>query len=794
MEGSSDHPPQKKITRRLFLTGLAGAAAAGIASRFRPHDDDNGRRNTLPTSNPSPTESSQSSAKFEGNPFQTATEIPTEVPTQTPTNEPSMTPQPTKTPTEEPTRTPELTPTEHPTQTPTHTATREPSSTATQTPSQTPTETRTEIPTETPTQTPTQEPSITPQPTEEPTQEIDDKEIDKDTVDWLTKIYKDKLMEIPSFSDIDEDGMPTTDNSKNLYTENDVREFFKELTRIATHLNKDNINLANQLAACINFESGFSTYISNQAGTSDAVGLIQFCFPENIDTTREELQNMTPLEQLTYVEKYFNQACDSSKLWDVSDVYMAILAPGEVGSTPDHIIYIQGDGNYEANASVLDPERKGYITKEMATVKVITEATPPKGNEKLEYLHDPRVKDTEIENSEIDKHLMEKLVKANNDLIANPPQWVKDNTNNQWGNGWCLYGVRLSVEQVFPTFNELGKDQYASQATDSLRSSDRFTELKLDLPPTVTDENMPSFIEKIKDCPEGTIIVYNPGVDNFDMANNIHAGHIAILKYDENGNPINGSDHDSKVADDLTHLRNGISGIFVIKKDDLEQASTAIAESTSNMQPTEDKLGFIAPEEFNDIQSIKDALGTKFSITIDTATFGVDYDLDHYRFLWEKLWATSQTKFPELIKNLTIRAIPGANSQQMDPNTIQLGVTPAELDFKALFTHESGHIIYNRHLDQLQPQIQKVYETEAGISPYGDEGYSAYISTGDTARAFHEDMADTIMYKLNPKYNKLSKDLTTPYDNPLYSGKNDRPLHEELADEILLTDYLLKKN
>lgn len=401
-------------------------------------------------------------------------------------------------------------------------------------------------------------------------------------------------------------------------------------------------------------------------------------------------------------------------------------------------------------------------------------------------------------NSEIDKQLMQKLVKANNNLITNPPQWVRDNTNNEFGNGWCLYGVNLSVEEVLPTFKGLeGGDNgihYAYQATDRLRSSDRFNEIKLDLPPTITDENLPSTVEQLKKLPEGTIVVYNPGVDNFDLANDIHAGHIAILKFDENGTPINGSDHDSRAEDDLRHLRNGISGAFVIKKDDLGQASAAVAENTSNLQPTEDKLGYIAPEEFNDIQSIKDALNTKFSITIDTATFGVDYDLDHYRYMWDKLWAVSQTKFPQLIQGLTITAIPGANSQQMDPNTIRLGIAPLEEDFKALLSHESGHIIYNRHLDQLQPQIKKAYDTESGVSPYGDEGYSEYAAAGDLYRAFHEDMADTIMYKLNPKYNKLSKDLTTPYDNPLYSEKNRRPLHEELADEILLTDYLLKKS
>jgi hypothetical protein len=575
MEGSSEHQPQKKITRRQFLTGVAGAAAAGIANRFRHHDDDGDRRNTLPTPNPSPTESSLSTARFEGNPFQTPT---SEAPSPTsppPTQEPSRTPQPTETPTNEPTNTPESTTTELPTQTPTRTATIEPSSTATQTPTQTPTETPTEISTKEPTETPTPNPTL-------------------------------------------------------------------ESQEESTH----------------------------------------------------------------------------------------------------------------------DPE------------------------------------DNDTNSSEIDKQLMNKLVEVNNNLITNPPQWVRDNTNNEWGNGWCLYGVNLSVHEVLPDFKGLegGNNgiHYAYEATDRLRDSERFIEVKLDLPPTITDENLPSVLEKLKKLHEGTIIVYNPGVDNFDMANNLHAGHIAILKFDEGENPINGSDHDSKAEDDLRHLRNGISGIFAIKKNDLEEASTAIAESTSSLQPTTDKLGYIAPEKFNDIQSIKDALSTKFSITIDTATFGVDYDLDHYRFLWDKLWATSQTKFPQLIQGLTITAIPGANSEQVDPNTIHLGVTPEEIDFKALFTHESGHIIYNRHLDQLQPQIKKVYEAEAGVSPYGDVGYNKYIATGDLNRAFHEDIADTIMYMLNPEYNQLSQDLTTPYDNPFYSGKNSRPLHKELAKEVLMTDYLLK--
>lgn len=800
MEGSSDNPLHRKITRRGFMAAGVGGVAAVIAQRFRGGHTESGQHNTFPTAEPSPTESLLTQARSDSSLLHTPTSeapSPTSVP---PTQEPTMTSQPTDAPTQTPTKTATTesspTATHTATSTPTETPTQSPTVESTQTATATATSSPTEVPTKEPTETPTSSP--TPEPTEEPTHEVIDPEVDKVTAEWLTKIYKDKLLKIPGFAGIDAKGMPIIDNADRLYSKQDVQKFFNELTKVAAHLNKENNNLANQLAACINFESGFSSYIPNQAGTSDAVGLIQFCFPENLDTTREELMKMTPLEQLPYVEKYFSQVCDPTELWDVSDVYMAILAPGEVGSKPDQILYIQGDADYEANASVLDPSRKGYITKEMATTRVVTQATPPNGKEKAEYLRDPRKKDTAAEFPEADKQLMDQLVKANTDLITNPPQWVKDNTNNQFGNGWCLYGVYLSGEKVLPNFKELegGPDgiHYAYQATDRLRKSDRFSEVKLDFPPTITDEDLPSVVEQLKKLPEGAIIVYNPGVDNFDLANGIHAGHIAILKFDENGTPINGSDHDSRVEDDLRHLRNGISGVFVIKKDDLEQASAAVAESTSNLQPTEDKLGYIAPEEFNDIQSIKDALNTKFSITIDTATFGVDYDLDHYRYLWDKLWATSQTKFPELIRGLTITAVPGANSQQMDPHNIRLGIAPQEEDFKALFTHESGHIIYNRHIDQLQPEIKKIYDTESGVSPYGNDGYSEYAPAGDLFRAFHEDMADTIMYKLNPNYNKLSKDLTTPYDNPLYSEKNARPLHKELADEILLTDYLLKKS
>jgi hypothetical protein len=117
------------------------------------------------------------------------------------------------------------------------------------------------------------------------------------------------------------------------------------------------------------FESAetFSPKIKNAAG-SGAVGLIQFMprTARGLGTTADELAGMTAVDQLDYVEKYFQPY--KGKLKMLSDVYMAILLPSAVGKPENHILFNKGKA-YRQNSG-LDSNQDGEITKAEAASKV----------------------------------------------------------------------------------------------------------------------------------------------------------------------------------------------------------------------------------------------------------------------------------------------------------------------------------------------------------------------------------------------------------------------------------------
>ena len=88
------------------------------------------------------------------------------------------------------------------------------------------------------------------------------------------------------------------------------------------------------LANVMNFESGFSTSVQNKL--SRATGLIQFmpATAKGLGTTVEALRQMTPQQQMVYVEKYFNPQI--GKMNSQEDVYMAVFYPKAIGK-PDFV-------------------------------------------------------------------------------------------------------------------------------------------------------------------------------------------------------------------------------------------------------------------------------------------------------------------------------------------------------------------------------------------------------------------------------------------------------------------------
>lgn len=123
------------------------------------------------------------------------------------------------------------------------------------------------------------------------------------------------------------------------------------------------------IMACMAFESGESFSPSKRNPISSATGLIQFMdkTAKALGTTTSELAQMSAIEQLEYVERYFKPY--QGKLKSLSDVYMAILWPSAVGKPEAFVIFKQPNQNYTANKG-LDTNKDGQVTKGEAASRV----------------------------------------------------------------------------------------------------------------------------------------------------------------------------------------------------------------------------------------------------------------------------------------------------------------------------------------------------------------------------------------------------------------------------------------
>jgi hypothetical protein len=113
--------------------------------------------------------------------------------------------------------------------------------------------------------------------------------------------------------------------------------FIEKVKEIAPRIGVD----PNWLMAIMHFETAgtFSPSITNSLGY---VGLIQFgaSARKTLGTTKEELQKMSAVKQLDFVEKYFNLYKGKYKTY--VDTYFAVFFPPAIGKPDDWII--QGGG------------------------------------------------------------------------------------------------------------------------------------------------------------------------------------------------------------------------------------------------------------------------------------------------------------------------------------------------------------------------------------------------------------------------------------------------------------------
>ncbi|MBT5022184.1 hypothetical protein HON01_05145, partial [Candidatus Woesearchaeota archaeon] len=132
------------------------------------------------------------------------------------------------------------------------------------------------------------------------------------------------------------------------------------------------------LLSVMDFETGgtFRSDIKNKY--SGAVGLIQFVgkTARHLGTTKKDLAQMSQVEQLTYVKKYFNQFKKRADYSQPEDIGLAIFYPRALGKGADYVIAKKGSRTYRQNAK-LDKNDDGRIAS--------AEYVRPALNRKLVY-------------------------------------------------------------------------------------------------------------------------------------------------------------------------------------------------------------------------------------------------------------------------------------------------------------------------------------------------------------------------------------------------------------------------
>lgn len=138
-------------------------------------------------------------------------------------------------------------------------------------------------------------------------------------------------------------------------------DFNKKLEKVASELGVD----SKALMAIFKQESGVNPKAVN--AMSGATGLIQF-MPDTarrLGTTTEDLRNMTAVEQLDYVYKYFKMVGVKPGM-QLGDLYMAVFMPKYVGAADDTVLGQAGAPGfsgkvYDQNRG-LDKDKDGAIT------------------------------------------------------------------------------------------------------------------------------------------------------------------------------------------------------------------------------------------------------------------------------------------------------------------------------------------------------------------------------------------------------------------------------------------------
>lgn len=170
-----------------------------------------------------------------------------------------------------------------------------------------------------------------------------------------------------------------------------------------------------------------------------------------------------------------------------------------------------------------------------------------------------------LADADMDKEKMRELYKNNTRVITDPRDALADpKLSGEWlpdgfGSGWCLAGVRYSLQLTDIMIEDLKGIGSAYKAETVFDSHPEIFE-KLN----ISRKSIPSL-------PPGTILIYEPNQDSdpgggaYDMVDGIHHGHIAILRgRDEMKRVKSGSDHEELLEIDMSLMHHKIHA-YIIK-------------------------------------------------------------------------------------------------------------------------------------------------------------------------------------------------------------------------------------
>jgi hypothetical protein len=151
-------------------------------------------------------------------------------------------------------------------------------------------------------------------------------------------------------------------------------EFQRKLIEVAGRRGLD----PGYLAAVIHFESRYDPQAVNEY--SGAVGLIQWLksSAQSVGTSHGELMGMSAVQQLDYVDKWYEDRDPQKRITTPEDHYLAVFAPGAMFKPPGTAIFSRPEGGcgdppkgaYCQNAG-LDRNSDGVITNTEAAAPVL---------------------------------------------------------------------------------------------------------------------------------------------------------------------------------------------------------------------------------------------------------------------------------------------------------------------------------------------------------------------------------------------------------------------------------------